>query len=492
MNLRFRAPEYHSDTHFAEVGYRLEGSTPSGWRIEREGRPHLELGPGYRLLRTRSCGICSTDLSRHLLPFPLPQITGHELVAEDEEGRRFVVEINASHQARHEAPCAFCQRDLGHHCPERIVLGIHDLPGGFGPYVLAPVGAVIEIPDALPTASAVLIEPFAAALHAVERVAPRPGDRIAVLGPRRLGLLVVAALAAHRHAQGVDFQIVAISRHASLLTLAESLGADTSVQLTRHAGEREDDEAMRAGRADVVIDTTGSAEGVLVALRLAEREVHLKSTHGQPSAGLAHLTELVVDEISLGPLPETAQAGRTRLDSLARPIGRERATVGWLSQSDPPAWLDAHAELRRSRSAQALLRQLESDARDGLGRADVVVVDDAEQVDEALRPFADREAGAVRPLGEIWISAAGAGASVSPLLVAIREGGLRLSSSRCGDFRTALGLMAEDPSLRGLGERFVTHHFPASRIEQAFEVARSPDCIKAVIEHARASHGPGR
>ena len=69
---------------------------------------------------------------------------------------------------------------------ERLVLGIHDLPGGFGPWMLVPVHGALPIPDALPSATAVLVEPFAAALRAVERIAPRKGDRIGVLGPRRL------------------------------------------------------------------------------------------------------------------------------------------------------------------------------------------------------------------------------------------------------------------------------------------------------------------
>ena len=54
-------------------------------RLARDDAPYLELGPGYRLLRTSHCGICSTDLARHRLPFALPQVTGHEIVARETE-----------------------------------------------------------------------------------------------------------------------------------------------------------------------------------------------------------------------------------------------------------------------------------------------------------------------------------------------------------------------------------------------------------------------
>jgi len=66
-----------------------------------------------------------------------------------------------------------------------------------------------------------------------------------------------------------------------------------------------------------------------------------------------------------------------------------------------------------------------------------------------------------------------------------------LSTSRCGDFRKALALVAADERLRGLGARFVTHRFAAADLPAAFGVARSRGCIKAVVEHAMAGAGEG-
>lgn len=204
--LEFDALDYRLwHQRFVPACDRFEGSATDGWRIHRDGVLALELGPGYCLLRTQSCGVCSTDLARQFLPFPLPQVIGHEVIAMgDETGQRFVVEINASHAARGVASaCPFCNAGLHTHCPERIVLGIHDLPGGFGPYLLAPIHACVPIPASIPDSAAVLVEPFAAALHAVATIAPRDGERIAVLGPRRLGMLVVAALAVCVRSAGV-------------------------------------------------------------------------------------------------------------------------------------------------------------------------------------------------------------------------------------------------------------------------------------------------
>ncbi|MBL8748101.1 MAG: alcohol dehydrogenase catalytic domain-containing protein [Planctomycetes bacterium] len=477
--VEFDALDYRADTTFAPAHYRLHGDE-RGWTVERDGTAALELGPGYRLLRTRQCGVCSTDLARHHLPFPLPQVTGHEVIARDESGRRYVVEINASHHARGVAECAFCRAGLHTHCPDRLTLGIHGLPGGFGPWLLAPVAACLEVPDVVPDAAAVLVEPFAAALHAVDSIVPRAGDRIAVLGPRRLGMLVVAALAgvrAERRRAGTDFTVVAFVRDPSLRELATAFGAD-EVQVLG-AG------AAPEASCDVVIDTTGNPEGLPTAVRIARREVHLKSTHGQVSCGLANLTALVVDELSIARFPDRPPApGASAWEQLALG-GRPR--VAWLAASPPPAWLASTAEVRAGRDAAALAASFDRETT-GLPRATVAVAGNATEVDAAIRPRAGDERSLVRPRGTVLVTP-DADVAGSDLLRAVVVRGLVLSSSRCGDFRRALGLLAADADLRRIGERLVTHRFAAADLARAFAVAGSRACIKAVVEHEDTGGG---
>jgi len=464
VRITFDAPEYQSDGSFELAAYSFEGSVDAGWRIARGAKPHLSLPAGYRLLRVERCGVCSTDLARRFLPFPLPQITGHELVARDSDGQRFVVEINASHRARGVLDaCAFCDNGLSTHCPDRLVLGIHDLPGGFGPWILAPRDAAIGVPQGVPDSALVLVEPFAAALHAVDCVKPRAGDTIAVLGPRRLGMLVIAALRAVRNESGQDFRILALSRHPELSALAKKLGATDAIEVEGNA------DALPDELADVVIDTTGNPDALDLAARLARREVHLKSTHGREASGLCHLTECVVDEIGLA-----------RLDEADPPIALAggRPAVAWLVAGEPPEWLQNVADVHRSRSARAALAWFEDHGRP-LPRADAAVVAGASGVDEALRPDATREVSLVRPRGVVLVRD-GRG---SALLEAIVGRNLRLTSSRCGDFGRALRLMQADPSLHGIGDELITHRFGVDHIGEAFAVAATPACIKAVIEH---------
>ncbi|MEQ9362624.1 MAG: threonine dehydrogenase, partial [Leptospirales bacterium] len=313
--IQFQAPEYQADGSFSDARYEYEGDEQQGWILRRNDEEFDRLGPGYTPVESMYCGVCSTDLARRFLPYPLPQVIGHEVVG-TKAGRPVVVEINASHQARGIADDQDPYNSIMHpHDPRRITLGIDRLPGGFAPVLLAPLHAVIPVPESVSPLVASLTEPFAAALQGVESTHPRPGDRVAVLGPRRLGSLIIAALAGFRKQSGIDFEIIAVARHQHLLDLCLELGADSGVNLAT-------DEASKYKQAfDIVYDTTGKPEGFAVALEMTRRVLHLKSTNGQEVMGLKHLTDMVVDEIALLPAktehlaytwPVESQAGETR------------------------------------------------------------------------------------------------------------------------------------------------------------------------------------
>ena len=456
-SVAFTASEYQADGTIRRTRLALAGGVDAGWEVVREGALALRLGAGYRLLRTSHCGVCATDLARRHLPFRLPQVTGHEVVAADDDGAAVVVEINASHAARRVATgCAWCAAGMGTHCPERLVLGIHDLPGGFGPWILAPVDAVLRVPAAIDALTATFAEPFAAALHAA-RVATRvPRRRIAVLGPRRLGMLVVAALAAWRRRTGDGFEILALARRGALRDLARALGAD----------DARDPDAVAAPAADVVVDTTGSPEGLVRALALAAHEVHLKTTCGAPSGGLAHATAMVVDELALA---------RPDAHPLAPPAGGPPyATAAVLGSA--PAALVAGLAARGLDVVDAAAA-----ARLPLGGADVVVAGSVAEVDAAIRPAAGVERGIVRPRGTILLAP---GAGNGAVAAAVRERGLVVSTSRCGDLRAALELL---PDVPGLAARLVTAVHPADRLADAFAAAASPTELKVVVTQPDAA-----
>ncbi|MDH5258685.1 MAG: alcohol dehydrogenase catalytic domain-containing protein, partial [Gammaproteobacteria bacterium] len=289
MKQSFTAFEYHADARFYPAEYRYEGSERSGWVIFRNGQHYLTLPPGYLLLKTLCCGICSTDIARHNLPFPLPQITGHEVVALH-DGINVVVDINAAHKhTGDEFHCEYCSANLENHCPDRLTLGIDRLPGGFSPYLLVPKKAIVRLPDNIDMRLASIIEPFAAALHAVNVETIQAGDSVGIVGPRRLGSLLILALSLWRKKNSIDFKIIAITRSEQVRTLCELAGADEIVDASN----------VQSLACDVVFDTSGSTSGFELSLQVAKRVVHVKSTNGLEVFGFQHLTEMVINEFSL-------------------------------------------------------------------------------------------------------------------------------------------------------------------------------------------------
>eukprot|EP01105_Mastigella_eilhardi_P007608 TRINITY_DN1909_c0_g1_i1.p1 TRINITY_DN1909_c0_g1~~TRINITY_DN1909_c0_g1_i1.p1 ORF type:complete len:380 (-),score=48.73 TRINITY_DN1909_c0_g1_i1:1142-2248(-) len=295
----FMAHELVAENAFAWRPFALWRDAAQCWHLSRgDESEDVVLGTGYTLLRTLYASVCSTDLARHVLPFPLPQIIGHEAVGLTDDGKAVVVDINASHRARGLdcAQCPYCApgpQAMHSQCPARITLGIDRLPGVFAPYFLAPCQNIVMLPQCVPPHVGVLIEPFAAALHAVEATPPRNGDRVCVVGPRRLGALILAALSAQR--DKCKFELTALSRNVAV---AQQVGTLFGCDHVVYTGG--DTESAVKGRCfDVVFDTTGTQSGFELALSLAKRVMHLKSTSGSVDNSVPHMYHCVLEELSL-------------------------------------------------------------------------------------------------------------------------------------------------------------------------------------------------
>lgn len=466
--ISFEAFDYTINDNFIRTRYDFEGGRESGWTIYRNGGSHLALGQGYRLLKTLVCGICSTDLARRFLPFPLPQILGHEVVATDpDSGGQYAVEINDTCDARGDAERdIFCRVGLPTHCPDRMVLGIDRLPGGFGPYILAPVNAVISA-DRLPLRTAALVEPFAAALHAVNTSRPARGERVAVIGTGRLGSLLIAALDASRKSSGTGFEIVALAIGDWRKEHSKRMGADDAIDL-----EKVKPETLRES-FDLVFEATGSPSGLESALAMARREVHLKSTHGQPFFGLKHLTELVVDELAI--LPYSGEG----FDFKWEKENRKNETV-YRAPGATADQIPGGMTIFTGRPGEAAKHLAGDQFRDRLPRFDIGIASTIEEIDSIIRPDKKKEKSLVRPRGGILVR--GKGGS-NPLLSFIASG-KRLRTSRCGDFHRAIALLEENTHVaETMTELIITHEASAADLPRAYSKAKDPDMLKILIRH---------
>ena len=258
-------------------------------------------GPRWVKVRTRVCGLCGTDLHVLLMDIDplaftsaLPGLErkylGHEVVGEvvdvGEEARdpapgpdgraaagfapgdRVALRIDypSCFQMEIDPPCRQC-RDGSYGICENA--GIRPLPrdvgGGFSPFMVAHRTQLFHVPDHVPRDRDVLLEPTAAAVHAVLKRPPQPGERVLVIGAGSIGLLTLAVVRSvapradvHclvRHAfQGTAAAAMGASVHREGAGVYAALAAATGARLVRAPFRNR----ILLGGFDIVIDTVGS------------------------------------------------------------------------------------------------------------------------------------------------------------------------------------------------------------------------------------------
>jgi threonine dehydrogenase-like Zn-dependent dehydrogenase len=280
----------------------------------REDVPRPELPAGEALVRVRLAGVCNTDLELVRGYYPYTGVPGHEFVGVVEQApgapewlsRRVVGEINASC-----ATCPTCLAGRRNHCDRRTVLGIVARDGAFATHLRLPVGNLHAVPEGLPDDVAVFTEPTAAALQVQEQVEVSPDDRVVVVGAGKLGNLVAQTL----HARGC--RLLAVGRRPRALGLLSARGIETATA-----------DGVPARAADLVVECTGSSEGLDLARRAVRPRgtIVLKSTYHEKAS--IDMAPFVVDEITLvgsrcGPFaPALSALGRGAVDP--RPLVEAR------------------------------------------------------------------------------------------------------------------------------------------------------------------------
>ncbi len=256
---------------------------------------------GEALIRVLQVGICNTDLEIIRGYMKFTGVPGHEFVgiveainphptrhAQSPEimalvGWRVVGEINA---ACYRTDCWYCSRGIPTHCPNRTTLGIANRDGAFAEYLTLPLENLHTVPETISDEEAVFVEPLAANFEMLEQAHIRPTDRVVVLGDGKMGQLAAQTLAL------TGCEVIMVGKHEEKLALARQHGSATRL-LTGV-----DDFTLDGGqRVDMVVECTGSARGLELALRLTRPRgtIMLKSTVADQST--LHLASIVIDEI---------------------------------------------------------------------------------------------------------------------------------------------------------------------------------------------------
>src|SRR5712692_5045473 len=261
--------------------------------------PQPELMNGEALIRVLLAGICNTDLeiTRGYLDFH--GVLGHEFVGIVEAvhegsgaspptyliGKRVVGEINA---ACHRSDCVYCQQNMPTHCPNRTTLGIVNRDGAFAEYLTLPVANLHLVPENVSDEEAVFVEPLAANFEMLEQVHVKPTESIVILGDGKMGQLAAQVLALS------GCEVMMVGKHEEKLALVAERGVRTYLL------DEAERFALGNGRhADLVVECSGSAQGLEMALRLtrARGTLILKSTVSEKS--LIYLAPIVIDEIRI-------------------------------------------------------------------------------------------------------------------------------------------------------------------------------------------------
>lgn len=240
--------------------------------------------PEEALIELRRGGVCATDLELVKGYMGYSGVLGHEWVGTVARhpdpawvGARVVGDINCVC-----GTCGTCKAGRPTHCEDRTVFGIQNRDGAFSHRFTIPAENLHVVPAGVPDEAAVFVEPLAAACEILQQVHVRPTDTVVVLGVGRLGQLVARVLAL------TGAKVIAISRNPDRLKL-----------LPRSVLGGTLDEVALAADADLVVDCTGSADGLEQATYLVRPRGTIVMKTTIHDAGALTPIPWVINEVTL-------------------------------------------------------------------------------------------------------------------------------------------------------------------------------------------------
>ena len=227
--------------------------------VEREipkpaARTGTHQGAGLRRLPQRRAH------ERRMWPgIQYPRIPGHEVVgiidelgagvSEWKKGQR----VGVGWHGGHDGTCLSCRRGDFRNCRNLKIPGI-SYDGGYQQYMVAPVEALVAIPESLDDVEAApLLCAGITTFNALRHSGALPGDLVAVQGIGGLGHLGI------QFANKFGYKVAAIGRGSGNAALAKKLGA--SVYIDSKATNAAE-ELQKLGGAQVILATAPSSKAM--------------------------------------------------------------------------------------------------------------------------------------------------------------------------------------------------------------------------------------
>jgi D-arabinose 1-dehydrogenase-like Zn-dependent alcohol dehydrogenase len=219
-------------------------------------------GAGHVRIKVQACGVCHSDMLTKEGAWPgiqYPRIPGHEVaglideagagVSEWKKGQR----VGVGWHGGQDNTCLSCRRGDFRNCRNLKIPGI-SYDGGYQQYMVAPVEALVAIPESLSDVEAApLLCAGITTFNALRHSGALPSDLVAVQGIGGLGHLGI------QFASKFGYKVAAIGRGPENAALAKKLGANVYIDSkATNAAE----ELQKLGGAQVILATAPSSKAM--------------------------------------------------------------------------------------------------------------------------------------------------------------------------------------------------------------------------------------
>src|SRR6202047_2475769 len=234
----------------------------AGGEFEIVEREIPQPGAGQVRIKVQACGVCHSDMLTKEGSWPgiqYPRIPGHEVAGVIDEvgggvsawkkGQR----VGVGWHGGEDGTCPQCRRGDFRNCQNLKIAGI-SYDGGYQQYMVAPVEALVAMPESLNDAEAApLLCAGVTTYNALRHSGALPGDLVAVMGIGGLGHLGI------QFANKFGYKVAAIGRGSESAALAKKLGASVYIdnKVTNPA-----EELQKLGGAQVILATAPSSKAM--------------------------------------------------------------------------------------------------------------------------------------------------------------------------------------------------------------------------------------
>jgi D-arabinose 1-dehydrogenase-like Zn-dependent alcohol dehydrogenase len=220
--------------------------------------------PGARevLIKVLACGVCHSDVLTKEGVWPgiqYPRVPGHEVAGVIDELGAGVSEWKKGQRAGvgwhggQDGTCLQCRRGDFRNCQNLKICGI-SYDGGYQQYMVAPVEALVAIPETLSDVEAApLLCAGLTTFNSLRHSGALPGDLVAVQGIGGLGHLGI------QYANKFGYKVAAIGRGSENAALAQKLGA--SVYIDSDATNAAE-ELQKLGGAQAILATAPNSQAM--------------------------------------------------------------------------------------------------------------------------------------------------------------------------------------------------------------------------------------